>query len=114
MGGGKTHAVLALGYMAANPTVAGPAGSRITEGFTPQAAKVVVISGRNIDHDRFLWGTIAQQLGKEDERSEELRVGKECVIRVDPGGRRILKTKKNHTTTYAPNTEHEQAQHTYP
>src|SRR3546814_1909143 len=67
MGGGKTHSMLALGYMAANPTVAGPAGSRITEGFTPQAAKVVVISGRNIDHDRFLWGTIAQQLGKEDE-----------------------------------------------
>ena len=67
MGGGKTHSMLALGYMAANPTVAGAAGSRITEGFTPQTAKVVVISGRNIDHDRFLWGTIAQQLGKEDE-----------------------------------------------
>src|SRR3546814_20701665 len=27
-------------------------------------------------------------------RSEERRVGKECVIRVDPGGRRIIKKKK--------------------
>ena len=69
MGGGKTHSMLALGYMAANPNVAGTASARITEGFTPEAAKVVVISGRNIDHDRFLWGTIAQQLGKGDEFS---------------------------------------------
>lgn len=69
MGGGKTHSMLALGYMAANPELAGSAGARITDGFTPEAAKVVVISGRNIDHDRFLWGTIAQQLGKGDEFS---------------------------------------------
>src|SRR3546814_14608270 len=27
-------------------------------------------------------------------RSEERRVGKECVVRVDLGGRRIIKTKK--------------------
>src|SRR3546814_11304475 len=32
-------------------------------------------------------------------RSEERRVGKECVIRVDTGGRRMLKTKHNHQTT---------------
>src|SRR3546814_14592738 len=34
------------------------------------------------------------------ERSEERRVGKECVIRVDLGGRRIIKIKnylQNHT-----------------
>src|SRR3546814_18664755 len=29
-------------------------------------------------------------------RSEERRVGKECVIRVDLGGRRIIKKKKIH------------------
>src|SRR3546814_16787372 len=28
-------------------------------------------------------------------RSEERRVGKECVVRVDLGGRRIIKKKKN-------------------
>src|SRR3546814_17109485 len=31
-------------------------------------------------------------------RSAERRVGQECVIRVDLGGRRIIKTKKNITT----------------
>src|SRR3546814_19159363 len=30
-------------------------------------------------------------------RSEERRVGKECVISVDLGGRRIIKKKKNNT-----------------
>ncbi|KAA9019628.1 anti-phage-associated DUF499 domain-containing protein [Sphingobium limneticum] len=69
MGGGKTHSMLALGYMAANPKAAGAAGVRITDGFTPEKSKVVVVSGRNIDHDHFLWGTIAQQLGKGDEFS---------------------------------------------
>src|SRR3546814_19961225 len=32
-------------------------------------------------------------------RSEERRVGKECVRRVDLGGRRIIKKKKRHTPT---------------
>lgn len=67
MGGGKTHSMLALGYLAANPHVAGAAGARVTEGFTPKPAQVVVVSGRNIHHDHFLWGTIAEQLGKGDE-----------------------------------------------
>src|SRR3546814_20191259 len=30
-------------------------------------------------------------------RSEERRVGKECVVRVDLGGRRIIKKKKKET-----------------
>src|SRR3546814_17315773 len=35
------------------------------------------------------------------DRSEERRVGKECVVRVDLGGRRIIKTKKTtHKNTY--------------
>ena len=67
MGGGKTHSMLALGYLAANPHVAGAAGARIIEGFDPTPAQVVVVSGRNIDHDQFLWGTIADQLGKGDQ-----------------------------------------------
>lgn len=69
MGGGKTHSMLALGYLAANPLAAGAPGIRITEGFTPTPAQVVVISGRNIDHDQFLWGSIAEQLGKGHEFS---------------------------------------------
>lgn len=69
MGGGKTHSMLALGYLAAHPNVAGAVSARVTDGFTPQPAKVVIVSGRNIDHDRFLWGSIAEQLGKGDEFS---------------------------------------------
>lgn len=67
MGGGKTHSMLALGYLATNPTVAGAVGDRITEGFTPKAAKVIVVSGRDIHHDHFLWGEIADQMGKGDD-----------------------------------------------
>ncbi len=75
MGGGKTHSMLALGYLAAHPGIAGAASARITEGFSPQPAKVVVISGRNIDHDRFLWGSIADQLGKGEEFARFWRNG---------------------------------------
>src|SRR3546814_16439366 len=32
-------------------------------------------------------------------RSEERRVGKECVVRVDLGGRRIIKKKKREQTS---------------
>src|SRR3546814_18943219 len=32
------------------------------------------------------------------DRSEERRVGKECVVRVDLGGRRIIKKKKRKST----------------
>lgn len=75
MGGGKTHSMLALGYMAAHPSAAGAATARVTEGFTPVQSTVVVISGRNIDHDRFLWGSIAEQLGKGDDFARFWRNG---------------------------------------
>src|SRR3546814_8830334 len=37
--------------------------------------------------------TQIKEWGTTPERSEERRVGKECVIRVDLGGRRIIKIK---------------------
>jgi hypothetical protein len=64
MGGGKTHSMLALGYLAANPDLAGLVPKDITEGFEPAAAKVVAISGRSISRERHLSGDIADQLGK--------------------------------------------------
>jgi predicted AAA+ superfamily ATPase len=64
MGGGKTHSMLALGFLARSPELANSLNGSITEGFTPEPATVIVVSGRNIDQDQFLWGTIAQQLGK--------------------------------------------------
>jgi hypothetical protein len=67
MGGGKTHSMLAIGYLAAHPEVADEIPAAVTQGFTPAKAKVVVISGRTISHDVFLWGDVARQLGKEQE-----------------------------------------------
>lgn len=66
MGGGKTHSMLAAGYLAAHPQVAAELHPTLVAGFTPKTANVVVVSGRNIPHDIFLWGDIARQLGKED------------------------------------------------
>lgn len=67
MGGGKTHSMLALGYLAANPNLTRLVPADVTEGFEPAAAKVVAISGRSISRERHLWGDIADQLGKADE-----------------------------------------------
>src|SRR3546814_14242769 len=44
-------------------------------------------------------------------RSEERRVGKECVVRVDLGGRRIIKKKKK--LYIIENTRNKQTRHTY-
>ena len=70
MGGGKTHSMLALGYLGANPDLAHLIPQEIVEGFKPAKARVVAISGRVISRDRHLWGDIAQQLGKAHEFAE--------------------------------------------
>ncbi|WP_400768732.1 anti-phage-associated DUF499 domain-containing protein [Methylosinus sporium] len=67
MGGGKTHSMLALGYLAANPALARLVPDEISKGFTPAKARVVAVSGRSISRQRHLWGDIADQLGKADE-----------------------------------------------
>src|SRR3546814_14297235 len=54
---------------------------------SPLIERVIVGSGFDAADD---W--IAERASAS--RSEERRVGKECVRRVDPGGRRILKKKK--------------------
>lgn len=66
MGGGKTHSMLALGYLAANPGLTSSVPSSITEGFASRKSKVVAISGRSISRERHLWGDIATQIGKAD------------------------------------------------
>src|SRR3546814_20823754 len=45
------------------------------------------------------------------QRSEERRVGKECVIRVDLGGRRIIKKKKSKKNTQKITTFSKHEQH---
>jgi predicted AAA+ superfamily ATPase len=64
MGGGKTHSMLALGYLAANPDLVSLVPRDITEGFKPVSANVVALSGRSISRDKHMWGDIADQLGK--------------------------------------------------
>lgn len=83
MGGGKTHSMLALGYLAANPDVLGAATARITEGFKPTPARIVVVSGRNIHHDQFLWGSIAEQIGKGDDFARFWKNGARAPNEID-------------------------------
>ena len=45
MGGGKTHSMLALGYLAANPDLVRLIPKDIVQGYAPTAARVVAISG---------------------------------------------------------------------
>jgi hypothetical protein len=66
MGGGKTHSMLALGYLAANPELKDLVPSDITKDIEIPKAHVVAISGRSISRDKHLWGDIATQLGKAD------------------------------------------------
>ncbi len=70
MGGGKTHSMLALGYLAANPGLARLVPPEIVSGFSPSKARVVALSGRLISQDKHLWGDIADQLGKPEAFAE--------------------------------------------
>lgn len=78
MGGGKTHSMLAVGYLASHPNVAAEVDPEIVKGFTPTPAKVVVVSGRDIPHEIYLWGDIARQLGKEELFSKFWVTGPRC------------------------------------
>ncbi len=74
MGGGKTHSMLALGYLAANPDLTRLIPKEIVKDFTPAKARVVALSGRSISRDKHLWGDIAEQL-KEPEKFLEFYKG---------------------------------------
>lgn len=73
MGGGKTHSMLALGYLAANPALAHLVPNEIVEGIALPSTRVVSISGRSISRDRHLWGDIAAQIDKPDDFVEFYR-----------------------------------------
>ncbi|MGI3899887.1 MAG: anti-phage-associated DUF499 domain-containing protein [Janthinobacterium lividum] len=75
MGGGKTHSMLALGYLAANPGLSSLVPASISEGFSPTKARVVAISGRSVPRDLFLWGEIASQIGRKEAFAEFFRNG---------------------------------------
>ncbi len=63
MGGGKTHSLLALGLLAADPALRKKVVPDLAEAAKFGAAKVVIFSGhQNPEH--LLWGTIAEHLEK--------------------------------------------------
>src|SRR3546814_17087324 len=57
--------------------------------------RILLLQGLDLPYQRFNLCQ-EQRMGEDRPRSEERRVGKECVIRVNLGGRRINK-KKNMT-----------------
>lgn len=66
MGGGKTHNLIALGLLARHPQMLAGLPSEIGEGIVVPQTRIAAINGRNIDHERYLWGDIANQLGADD------------------------------------------------
>ncbi len=67
MGGGKTHSMLALGVIARNPALRDKIPNDITADLDLPSAKVAAINGRSVSPDIFLWGDIADQIGKKEE-----------------------------------------------
>jgi hypothetical protein len=66
MGGGKTHLMVALGLLAKHPHLRAevlPADLAKRLDFGP--ARIAAFNGRN-DPERYIWGEIAEQLGKAD------------------------------------------------
>src|SRR3546814_11615112 len=61
-------------------------------------------SGSN-DRGHAGWGSVGR--GYAPDRSEERRVGKECVVRVDLGGRRIITKQTTHNHPRTPPTSHQ-------
>src|SRR3984957_12007313 len=60
----KTHSMLALGLVARNPHLYDQVPAKITQGLKGEKARIVAIHGRSISGDKFLWGDIAEQIGK--------------------------------------------------
>ncbi len=67
MGGGKTHSMTALGLLARDPELREEVVPHLTEDVSFGSAKVVAVNGRLKFDQRFIWGEIARQLGKEAE-----------------------------------------------
>lgn len=83
MGGGKTHSMLALGLLARNPRLRTRVPADIVEGVTVGAARVVAINGRSISRETFLWGDIAEQLGKKELFARFWRHGADAPAEAD-------------------------------
>jgi hypothetical protein len=65
MGGGKTHSLIAFGLLAADPTLRRDVVPKLAAGADFGAAKVVIFNGHQ-NPNTFLWGFIAEKLGRPD------------------------------------------------
>lgn len=65
MGGGKTHNMIALGLLARFPELKTLLPDSITAGVGNEPAKIATVNGRDVRH--FIWGDIADQLGKAEQ-----------------------------------------------
>ena len=66
MGGGKSHAMIALGLLSQNPTLRHDVLGNKIENVTEEI-RVVSYTGRNNDIQYGIWGEIASQLGKKEQ-----------------------------------------------
>ena len=74
MGGGKTHSLIAFGLLARDPALRQRIVPKLAEKASFGEAKIVVFNGhQNPKH--FLWGHIAEQLGRADKMSRFWRDG---------------------------------------
>ncbi len=67
MGGGKTHSMISLGLLARDAELRGAIVPDIAKDAPFGNARIVALNGRLKFDQRFIWGEIARQLGKESE-----------------------------------------------
>lgn len=65
MGGGKTHNMIALGLLARFPELKDQLPDTITAGMSDEPALIATVNGRDVRN--FIWGDIAEQLGRAEE-----------------------------------------------
>src|SRR5579885_1240650 len=75
MGGGKTHSMLALGLLARNSELRKAVVPEIAAAAPFGNARVVAVNGRLGFEEHFLWGEIANQMGKLGEFSKFFKDG---------------------------------------
>ena len=78
MGGGKTHSMIALGLLARDPSL-----REIARDTTFGAAGLVALNGRLGFEETFVWGEIANQLGKGTQFSKFWRDGAKAPSETD-------------------------------
>ena len=83
MGGGKTHSMVALGLLARCPELRKSVVPHIASSAPFESVKVIAINGRLSFEEHFLWGEIAQQMGKASEFSRFWRDGAKAPSETD-------------------------------